>query len=195
MPESVLNEFYLGRQAILDRSQNLFAFELLFRSSRANRADFADSWAATASVVTHAFGELGIGSALGKFRGFINVDADFLLSDTIELLPCKSIVLEILETVRFTPEVVGRCRELKQLGFELALDDVQQIQSDYQDVLGMIDVVKVDLKQVSPADLPKITKQLKPWRVKLLAKKIDSQDEARRYLELGYDYFQGYYYA
>ena len=121
---SLGEDIFIGRQPILDRDQNLFAYELLFRScSKTNSAHVHDDLAATASVLSHAFSEFGVEQALGPYKGFVNCDAALLLSDLPELLPAEKVVLEILETVEVTPEIVARCAELKQQGFTLALDD------------------------------------------------------------------------
>jgi hypothetical protein len=106
------NNLFLGRQPILDRSEQLLAYELLFRSGQKNAASLADheQVQATATVVTNAFSQLAVGDALGPYRGFINVDRDFLFSDMIELLPRDAVMLEILETVIPDEAVVARCR-------------------------------------------------------------------------------------
>ena len=111
------SELFLGRQPILDRSQQLLAYELLFRSGRRNAADVSDQVQATATVVTNAFSELAVGDALGPYRGFINVDREFLFSDMIELLPRDAVMLELLETIAPDAEVVARVRELRDKGF------------------------------------------------------------------------------
>ena len=117
-------EIFIGRQPILDREHQLFAYELLFRSgNKQNSATIEDDLSATASVLNHAFAELGIEEALGPYKGFINCDATLLLSDILEILPTDKIVLEVLETVEVTPQIVERCQELKARGFTMALDD------------------------------------------------------------------------
>jgi EAL and modified HD-GYP domain-containing signal transduction protein len=189
------NEFYLGRQPILDRAEQLHAFELLFRSGPTNRADIVDGVAATAQVIQHAFGELGAEVALGPFRGFINIDASMLMNDVLELLPRHLVTLELLETIVITPDVVARCKELKQAGFKLALDDVREITAPYHPMLEIVDYLKVDIKLVAPTELVELTQQARAWPVALLAEKVDTREEAAHCRELGYQYFQGYYFA
>jgi len=104
-------------------AQQITAYELLFRRGPENSASVSDDVAASATVISHVFGELGVAAALGPHRGFINVSDELLLSDAIELLPREQIVLELLETVQLTPLVVARVRELHARGFTLALDD------------------------------------------------------------------------
>lgn len=67
--EPVAQELFLGRQPILDRNQNLAAFELLFRAGHVNHARVEDDVFATATVINHAFSELGVEEVLGKHVG------------------------------------------------------------------------------------------------------------------------------
>jgi EAL and modified HD-GYP domain-containing signal transduction protein len=186
---------FLGRQPILDRQQRIVAYELLFRNGARNGATVTDHALATATVVANAFGEFGLVDALGHCRGFINVDADFLFSDVIELLPPDKVVLEILETVRVTQELVGRCRELHARGFSLALDDIVDLGDEYHDLLELIEVVKVELPALNRSQLERFVRHCKPLGLTLLAEKIDTPEQAKQCLDLGFDLFQGYYFA
>jgi c-di-GMP-related signal transduction protein len=186
---------FIGRQPILDRKQELFAYELLFRNSQENLATVDNDLSATASVISHAFGELGVEQALGPYRGFINCDASLLLSDLPELLPPEKVVLEILETIEVTPQIVARCGELKKFGFTLALDDFSGELERWRPLLGLADIVKVDLKLLDRQDLLATTHALQQWPLKLLAEKVDNRELADVCHALGYDYFQGYYFA
>ncbi|HRE17809.1 MAG TPA: EAL domain-containing protein, partial [Rhodocyclaceae bacterium] len=188
-------QFFLGRQPILDREQRLVAYELLFRSSQDNAANFACGTHATATVIANAFSELSVADSLGDCLGFINVDEDFLFSDLLEILPRENIVLEILETVTPTPEVVARCRELKAAGFRLALDDVTRITPAHNDLLALADIIKVDLLQLGEPALNYLVGQLKPLGKQLLAEKVDTIEQHDRCLALGFTLFQGYYFA
>jgi EAL and modified HD-GYP domain-containing signal transduction protein len=191
-----IEEVFIGRQPILDRKHELFAYELLFRSGRQkNEAHVQDDLAATASVVNHAFAELGIEQALGPYKGFINCDATLLLSDIVEILPPDKIVLEVLETVEVTPEIVERCKELKARGFTLALDDFVNYEAKWQPLLDLVEIVKVDLMPLDHAGLAQTTQALKRWPLKLLAEKVDSREQAQHCHDLGYALFQGYYFA
>ena len=105
-------EVFLGRQPILDRSQQLFAYELLFRSGSAengNFASFIDGNQATATVISNAFTEFSLADALGNYQAFIKIDQGLLFSDLIAALPPHAVVLEILETVPTTEEMLTRC--------------------------------------------------------------------------------------
>ncbi|MCK6390614.1 MAG: EAL domain-containing protein [Azonexus sp.] len=189
------DQLYLGRQPILDRDQQLVAYELLFRNGSRNVAEVTDGVQATATVIANAFAELGVEAALGSCRGFINVDEAFLFSDLLELLPRQSVVLEILETVPPTPAVVDRCKALKAAGFTLALDDVIQLEPQFAELLALVDVVKVDIQPLNRIQLMQLTMKLKPLGKQLLAEKVDSREQMEQCLKLGFTLFQGYYFA
>jgi EAL and modified HD-GYP domain-containing signal transduction protein len=195
MPERASQELFLGVQPILDRNENLTAYELLFRSGHFNGAHIVDDVSASATVINHAFSELGVEAVLGKYTGFINLSAPLILSDVIELLPRNKVVLEILEHVKVTQPLVQRCQQLKQAGFTLALDDFTGGEEEFRPLLEVVDIVKVDVQHMDQATLRETTARLKQRRVKLLAEKLDTRAQVDRCLELGYELFQGYYFA
>lgn len=192
---SSLHDFFLARQPILNREQRLVAYELLFRSAgQQQMASVTDDVAATATVIAHA-AELGLEQVVGLQLAFINVDAVALMSDFIQFLPHHRVVLEILETVRVTPELLARISQLRQAGFRFALDDVVGESADMQQLLPLIDVIKVDIAQLSSVALAELAPVLALSRKKLLAEKVETVAQFEQCLALGFDFFQGYYFA
>lgn len=186
---------YLGRQPILDRKYNLNAFELLFRSGIENRAIIVNDMVATSAVIASTLSEFGIEAVLGKYYGFINCDAVLLQSDFIELLPAEKIVLEILETTVANEALLERCKELKKRGFRLALDDFQGEKNHNYPFLDIVDIVKVDIRGLSKDDLILITQDIKARGIIMLAEKVETKEDFELCFDLGYDLFQGYYFA
>jgi EAL and modified HD-GYP domain-containing signal transduction protein len=187
---------FLGRQPILDLKHELVAYELLFRASpMPNRAIVTNGAQATATVITNAFYELSLGSALGSYKAYINTDAEFLLSDAVELLPAAQVVLEILEDVVATPDVIQRCLDLRRKGYIFALDDYMGPTEDTAQLLELASIVKFDIKQIDVTALYRLTKEIKHFGKKLLAEKVESKDQVNQCMELGFELFQGYYFA
>lgn len=144
----------------------------MFRSTKeVNRAEVLNDFHASANVVVNAYGYLGIQQVLGDLRGFINVSHDLLLSDAILLLPDKHVVLELLETIPATDEVVQRCAELKNMGYQLALDDVICLDKRAEALLPFANIVKVDVLVLTDNEIRKLMQKLKVWPVVLLAEK------------------------
>lgn len=187
------NEIFVARQPILDRENELFAYELLFRDSASTgSACFPDASRATARVAIDTFLSMGMSAVLGPHRGFLNVDLEMLASEAIEALPADRFVLEILETV--PSWAIDRCLELKQRGFELALDDY--VPGDPREaLLGSADYVKVDLTLTGREALPDLVGDLAAHPVRLLAEKVETRAEFDECKRLGFELFQGYFFA
>ncbi len=192
-PQAESTAIFLARQPILGRNRERVAYELLFRDSQqAAGAEFPDAATATARVIVHAVLNMGTASVLGGARGFVNCDHEMLSGEAVEVLSPEHFVLEVLETV---PDwAAERCRELAKLGFELALDDYTP-EDPRQDLLAICDYVKVDLPGVSAARLPALVRDLRRDGKRLVAEKVETEEEFQRCRELGFDLFQGYYFA
>ena len=184
----------IGRQPILDRSEHLYGYELLFRSTDVNEADILDSGRATANVIINTLASFGIIELLGGRKGFINVDLDMLMDEVLELLPQEHIVIELLESIMPSPAVLERCKALKEAGFRLALDDHEYSQ-DFADLYAVVDIIKIDLFRTSLDSLPNIIEQLRHYPCLLLAEKVETIESFKACHALGFDYFQGYYFA
>jgi len=191
-----MENVFLGKQPILDRNQNLIAYELFFRSNeRDEKADFDDDLAATANVIVNAYGHFGIHNLLGEQRGFINVNRELILSDIVELLPSNHVVLELKSTDKFDDELIAKCKELKKAGHQCALDGVVTLNEEIQRILPVINIVKIDVSQLDRESLASLVSQYKRWPVLLLAEKVETPELAKECLALGFEMFQGYYFA
>ncbi|WP_136414369.1 MULTISPECIES: EAL domain-containing protein [Oxalobacteraceae] len=189
-----VREFFLARQPILDRSQALVAYELLFRNAAVGPANITNDLSATASVIAHA-SQLGMEKVIGNVLGYVNVDAAVLMSDIFQFLPREQVVLEIVETMKVTPEILARIEQLVQEGFRFALDDVITDSDDVQKLLPLVEIIKFDLRDMPLSALLKLTPRFRSANKKLLAEKVENQEQFDTCLELGFDYFQGYYFA
>lgn len=190
------SSIFLGRQPILDRQGLLYGCELLFRCAQSqDRALVLDDSAATATVITHAFTELSLGKALGNEHVFINVGEELLFSEALEFLPTHQVVLEILETIEVTPQVVERCQALKARGFTLALDDLLEITPAIQPLLPLVDIIKIPLLDNWENQAARLAYQLQSYPAQLLAERVETLDQYRKCSALGFQLFQGYFFA
>jgi c-di-GMP-related signal transduction protein len=187
-------QFFLGRQPILNRNQEIVAYELLFRAANQNYADFKSVSYASASVITSALTAFGFQEVLGEKIGFINIYLGLFLSELLELLPVGQSVLELLESIQLNEQVFERCCELKKLGFKLALDD-HEYSPEHHKIYTHVDYVKIDILATSSEELPETVRQLRRWPVKLLAEKVETFEQFETCVKLGFDYFQGYFFA
>jgi EAL and modified HD-GYP domain-containing signal transduction protein len=122
------------------------------------------------------------------------VELEVLMSDAIEILPMERVVLELLETVAVTPALIQRCRELKEKGFVLALDD-HEYNPLYEELYGIVEIIKVDLLQTPMDKMQGMIDNFRPYGLKLLAEKVESRDVFLQCRSMGFEFFQGYYFA
>lgn len=187
-------KLFLGRQPILDREQHLLAYEILFRAAESNSADVSDVSHASASVILDSLAGFGLEAVVGRHRGFFNVHRELLLDDALELLPADKVVIELLESIEPEAAIVDRCRSLRAKGFTLALDD-HQYRADYEPLYENVDIIKVDVLQIGLDRLPAEVGRLRSWPLRLLAEKVETHDVFTQCFDMGFDLFQGYYFA
>lgn len=189
-----LNKVFIGRQPIINRNKKIFGYELLFRSSMVSDAKVLNNIKATANVIVNALNNVGLKRLIGEKKGFINVDAEILESGIFDLLPKENMVLEILETVELTDNIVELCRRLREEGYQLALDDFVYGEP-LSPVMSATNYVKMDLPMYNRQSLTEVVDQLKKYPIKLIAEKVETKEDFEFCYSLGFDYFQGYFFA
>ena len=190
-----MEEAFIGRQAILDQQKKVYAYEILFRSGLKNAFDpNLDGNIATQSVMVNAMLDFGMNKLVSDKRAFINFTEQNLLTRAPKLLPSENVVVEILETVQPTPEILQVVQELKEAGYKIALDDFVLLPG-YEPLIEMADIIKVDFRITADPEERKSMREILPKHVRLLAEKIETEEEFQQALEYGYVLFQGYFFC
>ncbi len=190
-----LPEVFLGRQPILDSRQATLGYELLFRKGPQNRADIESPKKATSDVVCKAFAELGLSSALANQLAFINVDPEFLLEDLIELLPPRQTVLEIESAQDFGPILLQRCSDLAARGYAFSLHWSGESGAGFAALPDLLSYVKIDVGADMPATFKALSGRLQHRHARMIASRVETADEMQQCARLGFDLFQGYFFA
>lgn len=189
------SHIFVGRQPILDRDQNVVAYELLFRASAQDRsAVFSEQGVASLRVIVNTFMTMGLDQVLGKNLGFLNVVGAMIMSDLIEALPRNRVVIEVLENIEVDAKLRRRCAELESQGFVLALDDWTQ-NDPRAEILSLARYVKVDLMAIPRMRWRSVVRMLRKHDVILLAEKVETREDFEFCLSLGFDLFQGYFFS
>jgi len=194
LAQNMNQSVFVGRQAIFDRQSEVFGYELLYRDGQANRAEIVDGDEATARVMVNTFLELGIDQLAGTAQAFINLTGNFFLSHNYEVLPTKNVVLEVLESIEPTPLILEALARARKHGYQIALDDFV-VRDSHQALLEVADFVKVDILALTHQQLCEQIQMLKRYPVRLLAEKVEDQDVLKMCHELGFEYFQGYFFC
>jgi len=190
---------YFARQPILDVHGNTYAYELLYRSSfEQSFHPISDDREATAQVLVNTLNLTGLNNILGGAFAFINIDKELLMDEMVFSIPTDKFVLEVLETVKITEPLIERIKELKSKGYRFALDDVdcsKEYILNFQPIFEYIDVLKLDITILDEEKLPQFLSLFKKFNLKILAEKVETQEQYEKYKAYGCDYFQGYYFA
>jgi c-di-GMP-related signal transduction protein len=190
MPVATSNkQRFLGRQAIFDEKMGLYGYELLFRSGTEN-AFSGDAEDATNQTIDSCLSMIACSSCENLF---INCTRNALVSMSVKLLPPRTVVLEILETIPADAELVSACKELKRAGFRLALDDFSPYDNKGE-LVEIVDYVKVDFRASDAAERHEIYKMFGQKTI-FLAEKVETLDEVRVAQAEGNTLFQGYFHA
>lgn len=191
-----MTSFYIARQPILDAHGNTFGYELLFRSTDSNAYDpSVDGDTATAKVLINAILEAGFQSLVGDGMAFINCTNRFLEHpELLELLPEQRCVLEVLETVNVTEEVVEGVVALRRQGHLIALDDFVD-EDRFARLIPLADIIKYDATQHDFEKLVEYRKSDKAAGRFSLIERVETHQEFEAFCQAGFNYFQGYYFA
>jgi EAL and modified HD-GYP domain-containing signal transduction protein len=185
---------YVARQPILDLNQETVAFELLFRDGESNSFPGICPDKATSKIIVDNQLTLGIEELTGSLPAYINFHADALIHHFPEFLDPKKIVIEILEDVPISDELLNACKSLKEKGYTLALDD-HDFDPKWDVFLPFVDIIKVDILDVSILDISRFLRRLKDYEITLLAEKVEKLTQFEQLKMLGFTMFQGYFFA
>lgn len=185
---------FVARQPIFDIRKKIYAYELLFRSGHTNAFPDIDGNTATSNVLSSSFFTVGIEKICSGRLAFINFPESLLLKGTPAFFPREKLTVEILEDVKASKEVVAKCRELKKSGYQLALDDFVW-NSDLTELLELADIIKFDVRLTPFDELEQILPLVGKYNCRLLAEKIETEEEFQQAVKMGFDYFQGYFFA
>ncbi len=187
-------DIFVGRQPILDRKLNVYAYELLYRSAQQRNPAMAgvNGDQATSSTIINSFMEIGLDKLVRDKYAAINLTESFFLEeDKLPFTP-KQVILEILEDIPVTEKLVAAVTRLASQGYIIALDDYVY-QASHAPLLKLANIIKIDISILSAAQLVAHVKVLRGYNARLLAEKVETAQEFITCRDLGFDYFQGYF--
>jgi len=186
-------EVYLARQPIFDREMNVSGYELFYRKSMNNFYEGLDDNQSTAELINNAFLAMSFNELTGGTRAFINFPGDMIIKEIPLLFPKEAIVVEILERVEISEKLIDACKNLSKKGYIIALDDFVFHES-YLPLIELAHIIKIEFPVVNIDTQQQLINKYK-GRIKFLAEKVETREEYKLSLSMGYDYFQGYFFS
>ncbi|WP_417222021.1 EAL and HDOD domain-containing protein [Amphritea sp.] len=186
-------DILMARQPIYDANLNVVAYELLYRDIN-NKAPclITDGNSATSQVLLNNYTSICQSRKMTTLPAFINLTKEMLQSEHIPEISRKHIVLEILEGMEVDDSLIAAIQRYIDAGYRMALDDFIY-SPEYDPILKMVHIVKLDLLAMSDEELAQHTELLSQFNVTLLAEKIETLEEFTRCKALGFKLFQGYF--
>lgn len=181
-------------QPIFDNNNNRVAVELLYRSDCGVTAlELGDNLATTEIIYNLCS---GISAQIAQYKApvFINVCADFLLSGSFLPLEPEKVVIELVERITPTDELIASVAELKRRGFRFALDDFEFTPA-WEPLIELADIIKVDILNSSVGAVFKQRGRLAKFQLTWLAERVETTEQYQQYKMMGFDLFQGYFLA
>jgi len=183
----------IARQPIFTVQKRLYAYELLFRDTVGTSLEAMGGDRATTSLLSSTFLTEGIEKISQHRPAFINFTEPLLLQKLPASFPHTKLVVEILEQVQPTTEILDAVAELAGAGYTIALDDFVY-ERRFEPLAALAHIIKVDFRLSPPSDIERILRRLSRYELKFLAEKVETYEEFERAAKLGFSYFQGYFF-
>jgi EAL and modified HD-GYP domain-containing signal transduction protein len=191
-PLALPGQRFVARQPIFDRVQNVFGYELLFRNGVEDFFNADPELAARSTLDSSLL--FGINTLCDNRRAFVNCTCEVLFKDLITLLPPNQTVAEILETVAPEDRVIAACKRLKSFGYLIALDDFAP-NDPRLPLCEFADIIKVDVRATRPEERAGMIRRFASPKCKMLAEKLETPHEYHQARDMGFVYFQGYFFC
>ncbi|SFP58568.1 EAL and HDOD domain-containing protein [Salibacterium halotolerans] len=185
---------FVAVQPIVNADEEIYGYELLYRASEEHDFMKEDPDTATFDVVSKGLLCINPDTVTGPHPAFFNFTEQSLLERLPLSLPASKITVEILEDIKGSDEMVEVLRELKESGYQIALDDFVLDHSNEM-FLPFADIIKVDWQNSSSANLERIIESRRLYDFYLLAEKLESAAEFQKAKSMGFTLFQGYYFG
>lgn len=190
------SDFFMARRPVVDRSQRLVAHELMFSDTMPDNPGSVvneEEQPVSASVIADVC-KYGLARVIGDQVGILYIDADALMGDIFGFLPPRQIILELAHMPACTPAMLERLTALRDQGFRLALT-INAEAHDIAPLLPLIEGVRVDVSQHTDEELARICRMFKAHDKMLLAERVDTMQCFHHCADLGFDFFQGYFFS
>lgn len=192
--EGVKMNLFIARQPIFDRNDVVYGYELLYREESKNAYDESDGDMASSSVMITGFVSMGLEKLTGNKKAFVNFTEHLIKEGVATIFPKEFLVVEVLETIEPTKEVIEACKKLKNAGYTIALDDFVY-KPGFEKLVELADIIKVDFLLSSEEERSELFRRFGKGKTKFLAEKVETLEAYKKAYNQGYSYFQGYYFS
>lgn len=192
-----MDELHISKQKILNAKKDVFAYELIFFDNDNQVKSIDNIIKGTSRLIISAITSKELDALLGlRTMAFINVDENIISKGILDILDKERFILNILEDIDLNEKILEKLIAYRKKGFRLSLEHFDSSTTmivKFQRLFNYIDIIKMDVLASHAKNLEKVMQKFKGTRIKLLAQNIESKAEHIKYLNMGFDYFQGNY--
>ncbi|WP_300363163.1 EAL domain-containing protein [Hydrogenimonas sp.] len=189
-----MDAFYIARQPIVDRRNRLFGYEILFRGEKPDE-EVDKGTVMTATAVNNLINVIGVENVIGLHRGIIKITPLFLKRKLIEALPKERLIFALFEEDMRDPQLIEILEKYREQGYTFAINDLHDPETvKLPHILDLISYIKIDHEALDEATIKAIIDAAKEHGIKTICSKIETREAHESMLEMGCDYFQGYFF-
>ena len=184
---------YIARQAILDRNHQTVGYELLFRDSPENKFPEIDQDIASSKLIiqNHFQGDIQSVS-LGKLA-FINFTEKCLINKYPLMFDKASIVIELVGHQSASDRLLKIVKYYHDKGYKVALTEYD-LDEKWDVLFPYIAMIKIDIEITNAKRIRPVLARIKPFNIKLIAEKVETNYQLQSLAEVGFNYYQGFFY-
>lgn len=187
-------DFFITRQPIFDANKKTIAYELLYNEDDFNNISLQDPEKATCHIITNSFENIGLDVLSENKKVFINFTTDLIKNNIASLYPKQKLVIEFTKDVLIDKDIIECIKKLKTQGYTIVFDYFKFDES-YLEILDYVDIIKIDFLEYSEEERKNIIIKINNNNIKFLALNVETTKDFESSKELGYTYFQGFFFS
>jgi len=186
-------DIFIARQPIFTPKEKVYGYEILYRESSENKFKDTEPDKATTNVLLNTFESFGPQIITNEKLAFINFTESLLKENIADLFPKEYLVVELKLSTLQKEDNFTHLDNLKKNKYKISVDNFHL---DFNEnlITKYADIIKIDFYKFEKEDIAKIANTFKNKNVKLLAEKLETQEDFKLAKNLGFDLFQGYFF-
>lgn len=183
---------FIARQPILDRIERVDGYELLIRPTQECVWPTPSGAPAGNEPVALASAFAGFHDLINGTRAFIKYPRQELLERRALGMSRESVVLEISAAGELDAQIIKACRELKEAGFTVALENFPALGEN--PLADFADIIKLNVTASADRAQWLLIKKYRPRGVVFIADGVETRAQFQAAAQQGYSYFQGQFF-
>lgn len=194
LPHPATEAVRIGRRPILDRQQSVFGYQLLYEATDESAAGTITDERAAARNLLGTFLEIGPERIAGQHAVVIRMPASLLTARLLAPFDPARLILELAGETDVSGQLIEGVTFLNASGYRIAVDDYR-FDPKWEPLLPTLSLLKIDCRTLDVERHSPDLDRLRQHGLTLVATQVETLAEFGRFRALGFDLFQGYFFA